>query len=178
MGSFVLKSGKKSPFYIDLRRLCGDAHLMELAGRAYSSLLKGLDYSHIATVPMAALPLATALAVKSSLIYPRMDRKELGSGTPVEGLWQRGDTAVLLDDLITTGTSKLEAASVLRESGILVSDLVVLVERGSRGRGEMKAAGISIRAYAQLEDLLQVGVEAGYIDDSTARDAREWLKTT
>ncbi|OQX29927.1 MAG: orotidine-5'-phosphate decarboxylase [Spirochaeta sp. LUC14_002_19_P3] len=174
LGEFTLKSGKKSPFYIDLRRIGASPRLMQLCGRAYASLLSSLSYEHLAAIPVAALPLgaAAAMSAAASLIYPRMEQKFHGTGARVEGLWKPGDTAVLLDDLITTGGSKLEAAAILREAGLRVNDLAVLIERGRGGRAELEAAGIRLYAWADVEELLQAGLAAGFVNTEEAERAR------
>ena len=177
-GEFTLKSGKLSPFYIDLRRISADSRILSLTGRAYAELLNGIDADHVAGIPVAALPLATAavIATGRSLIYPRLEQKAHGSGARVEGIWKEGDSAVLLDDLITTGGSKHEAAGVLRNAGITVKDLVVLIERGSEGRRDMAEAGIRLKAWAGIEDLLEAGLAAGMIDDDMADRVRKFAR--
>lgn len=177
-GDFTLKSGKLSPFYVDLRRIGADTRLLSLSGRAYAELLAVVRADHIAGIPVAALPLATAAALSTgmSLIYPRLEKKAHGSGARVEGVWEPGDTAVLLDDLITTGGSKREAAGVLQEAGIIVEDLVVLIERGEEGRRDMTRAGIRLHAWALIEDLLEAGLKAGFLDENMARKVREYVR--
>ena len=177
-GEFTLKSGKISPFYIDLRRIGADMRILSLSGRAYAELMAGIKADHVAGIPVAALPLATAaaLATDMSLIYPRLEKKAHGSGARVEGVWKAGDTALMLDDLITTGGSKREAAAVLREAGIKVEDLVVLVERGDEGRNDMKDAGIRLHAWAGIDDLLEAGLGAGFLDEEMARKVRQFVR--
>lgn len=178
LGEFTLKSGKISPFYVDLRRTSAKAALMQLIGKAYASLMKGLSFDHVAGIPVAALPLATAAAMEAgvSMIYPRMTQKDHGSGNRIEGNWKKGDRVLLLDDLITTGKSKLEAIEILREAGLIVEDLVVLLERGAQGRADMEAAGVKLHAFAPVEELFRRCEELAIIDAKKHQELLEYTQ--
>jgi len=168
LGDFTLKSGKNSPFYIDMRRISSDASLLKRVASAYASLLGELKFDRIAGIPVAAMPFATALSLETGIpmIYPRMTMKAHGTGNRIEGAYQEGETVLLLDDLITTGKSKLEAIDILRDAGLKVQDLVVLLERGAQGRKDMSEAGIELHAYAQVEEFLGPCKDLGLIDDA------------
>ncbi len=179
-GTFTLKSGGVSPFYIDLRRLQSTADALETAAAAYERLLPGLDPVRLAAVPVAALPLATALSLRTRvpLIYPRLPAKPHGTGNRIEGDWNAGERVVLVDDLITTGLSKIEAAALLREAGLVVTDLVVLIERGGAGSGreDLAKEGIRVHASATIGDLVSRARQRGLIGDEAAARLAEYLR--
>jgi len=155
-GEFTLHSGASSPIYVDLRRLVTHPRVMTLVAGVYAGLLRDLTYDRIAAIPYAALPIGTAVALHTddALIYPRREAKAYGTRRQIEGEYHAGETVVLLDDLISSGGSKLEAAAPLAEAGLEVRDVVVLIDREQGGAQDLAEHGYALHAAFTLRELV------------------------
>ena len=86
-----------------------------------------------------------------------------------------GDRVVLIDDVVTSGTSALEAVAMLREAGLVVEDLVVLIERNPSARDALAAVGVSLHAITTLAQLVDDLGAAGVIGDDERRAVARFL---
>jgi uridine monophosphate synthetase len=181
-GQFTLKSGVRSPIYVDLRLLASYPQVLGRVAAAYAAVLQGrvgpaIEFDRLAAIPYAALPIGTAVALQTGrpLIYPRKEVKGYGTQRAIEGAFQPGERVVVLDDLITTGESKVEAIAPLLEAGLEVRDVVVLIDRQSGGAEELARGGYRLHAVLTLRQMVEVLAEQGQISGEQRSQVLRWL---
>jgi len=177
-GEFILKSGLKSPIYFDLRQIITYPKLLADIAQAYLPILSMLQFSRIAGLPYAAIPIATAISLSGNypMIYPRKEAKSYGTKAEIEGEYHAGETAVIIDDLATTGGSKFEAIEKLTGAGLKVRDVVVLVDRQSGARESLEGAGYSMHAVLTITQLLDHWERTGRAEKGKIEETRKFLK--
>jgi uridine monophosphate synthetase len=168
-GEFTLKDGRRSPFYLDLRVLVSHPDALARTARAMLQRAEGLQYDRLAGIPYAGLPLAVAMALvgERPMIYARKEVKEYGTKRLVEGEYCAGERALLIDDVVTSGGAKLEAIGPFRDAGLVVEDVLVVVDREDRGAAVLAEAGLRLHSVLKVRALL------GYLGERGAASASD-----
>ena len=178
-GDFTLKSGLHSPIYIDLRRIITYPKLLAQIAEAYLPILHLLSFTRIAGLPYAAIPIATAISLAGNypMIYPRKEVKTYGTKAEIEGEYRAGETVVVIDDLATTGGSKFEAIEKLTGAGLVVKDVVVLVDRQSGAKESLAQAGYAMHAVLTISEMLDYWEANGKVAKDKTEATRKFLSS-
>jgi orotate phosphoribosyltransferase len=153
-GEFTLRSGLVSSFYWDKYRFESDPVLL----RAVAAALEGLlppTYDRLAGLELGGIPLATALSLRTGkpALYVRKEAKTYGTCNLVEGGFRRGDTAVVIEDVITSGGQVVASVQEARALGLVVTDVVCVIDRQQGGAENIGAIGCSLSSVFTLAAL-------------------------
>ncbi|HUE95924.1 MAG TPA: orotate phosphoribosyltransferase [Longimicrobiaceae bacterium] len=163
IGDFVLTSGARSGYYVDCRRTTMHAEGQVLIGQLGWELLKGsgLDPQAVGGLTMGADPVTYALAYTSWLagepvhaFSVRKQAKEHGKGKRIEGCFEPGQRVVVIEDVITTGGSAIEACSAVETEGGEVLAVLAVLDRESGGRERIEAEGYRLLSLFRIAELL------------------------
>jgi uridine monophosphate synthetase len=181
-GDYILASGKKSPYYIDLRQTISSPITMDWIANSLTRIILNEIGKHkidkILGVPTAGVPFATVVSQKLGLplIYYRQARKEHGVRKKIEGILDRNDRVLVIDDLITTGESVIETAEVVRDQGGVVSELVVLLDREQGGQQRLRSSRIEPHVLFKISDAMAWLNKVGLIEDKIYETLRRYIE--
>ncbi len=164
-GEFKLRSGILSPVYVDFRGLISNPPLLAEIGRALAVRARQIGCDRIAGIPYAGLPLGVAASVAGGIpmIYARKEAKEYGTAKLIEGTFQPGERVLVIDDIITDGASKIEAIEPLESAGLIVRDVLVILDREQGGAKLLADADYTLHSLGTLSKVLEAMVAAGRV---------------
>lgn len=177
-GRFTLKSGIESPFYVDLRPLASDPKILKNLANYLLDMLPLDNFDLICGVPYAALPMATAMSLESyiPLIIKRKEAKEYGTKKMIEGIYQKGQNCLLVEDVITSGKSLIETIAEIEQEDIKVADIVVVLDREQGGKQLLESRGYRVHTLFNISEVCNILQENGDLCDDEVQRINDFLK--
>jgi orotate phosphoribosyltransferase len=159
-GDFVLRSGRRSSWYLDKYRFETEPEILRGLGGRIAETVREFepDAIRLAGPALGAVALAASASLTSGLpfIIVRGETKEYGTAKRIEGAFEPGELVCLLEDVVTTGGALTEAVAALREEGLVVRTAVCVVDREEGGSDALARLGVRLRPLFRASELLEL----------------------
>ena len=159
-GDFVLRSGRRSSWYLDKYRFETEPEILQALGVRLAEAVREHepDTVRLAGPALGAVALAASTAMASGLpfIIIRGETKEYGTAKRIEGPFEQGELVCLLEDVVTSGGALAEAVSALRDEGLVVRNAVCVVDREEGGSDALARLGVRLRALFRASELREM----------------------
>ncbi|CAI6360499.1 unnamed protein product [Macrosiphum euphorbiae] len=171
-GTFQLKSGELSKYYLDLRVIVSYPKILkQVCTLVSTTILKDEANSknqvRLCGVPYTALPIATIVSIDTNLpmLIRRKEQKTYGTKKLIDGEYSCGDDVIVIEDVITSGASILETVIDLEKSNLNVSNVIVLVDRQQGGMQRLSERGLKINSLFNITEIVTILKEEGKLSD-------------
>ncbi|HEY8406842.1 MAG TPA: orotate phosphoribosyltransferase [Gaiellaceae bacterium] len=158
-GDFVLRSGKRSSYYLDKYRFETRPELLRPLGERIAAVVRehASDATRLAGPELGAVALAASASLASGLpfLIVRKAAKEYGTTKRIEGVFEPGECVCVVEDVVTSGGALLESVEALREAGLVVHTAVCVVDRGEGGADALARHAVRLRPLFRAVDLLR-----------------------
>ena len=153
-GNFTLSSGKKSSYYVDMKRAVTDPKILSKVAEMISEKLDKEKTDKIAGPALGAIPIVTAVSLKSEIpmLMIRKAKKGYGTSKLIEGDLEEGDSVVVVEDVTTTGNSLINAIKAVSENGGVVKKAFVVVDRAEGALENFKREGVTLEPLVSIKD--------------------------
>jgi orotate phosphoribosyltransferase len=174
---FVWVSGIKAPIYTDNRILISHPDVRTQVVNELVNIIKDIECDVIAGTAIAGIPWAALVADKLQLpmVYVRSGKKEHGKENKIEGDLQDNSTAVVVEDLISTGASSIETADALKSKGCVVKKCIAIFSyQLPDSKRNFENANIELKTLTNFTELIAVAVEQKYVSEEDKDQVLEW----
>jgi orotate phosphoribosyltransferase len=182
-GSFKIKSGATSPYYIDMARLLSKPkHLCtiaEIAAETIKGIMANDKIDKLASIELKGALIVPSIACKVDLpcVIVRKEDKAYGVTGRIAGAdVAQGDNILFFDDVVSEGLSKIEGIKPLKQLGAQVKHLMVVVDREQGGTGTLEKAGYKVHALAKISEVVNALLKTGKINSDQAKIVLDYIK--
>ncbi len=176
-GEFTYKSGIQAPMYMNLRNLGSHPKFLKKVAKVFAELMDDLEYDLVAGIPYGAVSvmMAVSLELEKPVIFPRKESKEYGMAKDIIGDFEAGQRVVVVDDLVTTGDSKIECMVPFNAAELVVEDHVVLLDYQRGASDLLREHGMRLHAAMSVEEAVKIIAGEGLIEDEMFDKAMAFL---
>jgi len=156
-GKFTLTSGKESSYYVDIKQASTNPKVLKEIAVEMSKLIKNENVDVLAGMELGAVPLVVALALEIKIPYViiRKEKPTHGTGKQIIGKVKAGQNALIVEDVATTGGSVVKALNVLRDDGLIVNKVFVVVDREEGATESLQNMNVELIPLVKASDLKQ-----------------------
>jgi orotate phosphoribosyltransferase len=158
-GDFVLRSGKRSKYYLDKYRFETRPDILAALGERIAAAAREFepDATRLAGPELGAVALAAAGSLASGLpfLIVRKAAKDYGTSNRIEGLYAEGETVCLVEDVVTSGGALLDAVEALRAAGLTVRSAICIVDREEGGADALARQAVRLRPIFRAAEILE-----------------------
>jgi len=162
-GDFLLRSGRRSPIYINFRTLRSAPAIRIQTARLLLQLTADLEFDLLADIPQGVTPIVTSMSDISGIPFvSARELKDHGADDEIDGLYEAGQRVLVVDDVATSGGSFLETTEILTRHGLIVVGLLVILNRREGAQERLAKENYQLRALFDFPlEILEVGFEHG-----------------
>lgn len=178
-GEYQLKSGHKTAVYVNLRKIISYPKLLKLVAEVMWQEIKRSEFQFdlICGVPYTALPIATCISLDQEIpmVMRRREKKDYGTKQMIEGVFQPGQSCLIVEDIVTLGQSIIETAHELENVGLKVTNAIALVNREQGGSQNLHQHHYSLKTIFTLPTILATLQQSNLLSDEELDHANKFL---
>lgn len=151
-GNFTLSSGKKSNYYIDVKKAATKPEILRLISKNIKQRIRHISQDYIGCVELGGVPIAVAVSLETDipLLIIRKQEKGYGIKDIIIGDFEKDKKVTLIEDVTTTGGSVIKAIKILRDSGLIVNHVISVVDRGEGATESLKKERVDLISILKI----------------------------
>lgn len=176
-GEFKIKSGMISPYYLDIKCITSKPKLLRDIAETMWESIPNKNWELVCGVPYTALPIATVMSVDHEvpMVIRRKEAKGYGTNKIIDGIYQPGQSVLVVEDVITSGASIMETIAPLEEVGLKPQEIVILINREQGGKARLESAGYKVNQVMSVFELLEILENNEKITTETGQMVRTFI---
>ncbi|XP_045762541.1 uridine 5'-monophosphate synthase-like [Maniola jurtina] len=178
LGDIEAKLGRRTPIYFDLRVVVSHPSIMMAIAQQLQILATEIEHDILCGVPYAALPFAAVMSVHANtpMIMKRKETKMYATKKILEGVFDKNQNCLVVEDVVTSGGSLLETVTTLRDEGLKVTHAVIVLDREQGGANVLSANGVQVKSLFTMTELVKILRDAGRISEETVEIVSDHIR--